>query len=70
MSRCKCCDVPLVGQVRYKHGEEFDGKWVEEDFCNQCIFQSSGLEYMDVKTYQFEELTENVLNIINFDENT
>lgn len=70
MCRCKCCDDPLVGIVRYKSGEEFDGKFIEEDMCNACIFYSDSLEYDDVKTYQFEDLTENLNNIINFDESS
>lgn len=64
MSRCKCCDVPLTGHIRYKTGEEFDGKFVEEDMCTYCIFVVDTVDYTDVKSYQFEELTENIYNIL------
>lgn len=62
--RCKCCNVPLVGHVRYKSGEEFDGLWIEEDMCTDCIFITDTIDYMDTKSYQFEDLTEG-LNILN-----
>lgn len=69
MSRCKCCDVALIGQVRYKSGEEFDGLFIEEDFCTSCIYQTEVLEYVDVKTYQFEDITENIFFLINYNQN-
>lgn len=69
MSRCKCCDVPLVGQVRYKSGEEFEGKFIEEDFCTKCIYITDIMEYVEIKTYQFEDITENITFILNIDEN-
>lgn len=65
MSRCKCCDVPLTGHVRYKTGEEFDGLWVEEDMCTACIFITETVDYMDVKSYQFEDITEGIFHILN-----
>lgn len=69
MSRCKCCDVPLVGAVRYKDVEELEGLFIEEDMCNRCIRDTEVLEYMDVKSYQFEDLTENICFIMNISNN-
>lgn len=65
MSRCKCCDTPLTGVVRYKHGEEFDGLYIEEDLCTQCIYISDNSEYINTKTYLFEDLTESLYTFIN-----
>lgn len=58
MSRCRCCDIMLTGMVRYKSGEEFEGLFIEEDMCTQCIYISDNSEYTDVRTYQFEDITE------------
>lgn len=69
MSRCKCCDIPLVGAVRYKDAEDLEGLFVEEDMCNRCIRDTEVLEYMDVKSYQFEDLTENICFIMNISNN-
>lgn len=66
--RCRSCDVPLVGAVRYKDGEAFQGKFVEEDFCNRCIYETEVLEYTEVKTYQFEDITENLYNLLNIND--
>lgn len=68
-SRCKCCDVPLVGMIRYKNNDEFEDKFVEEDMCTQCIFISDNSEYIDVKTYQFGDISEHVLNLLYHNEN-
>lgn len=65
MSRCRCCDVMLVGHVRFKSEEEFEGLFVEEDMCNTCIFISDNSEYIDTKTYQFEDITESLFNSLN-----
>lgn len=65
MSRCRCCDIPLTGIVRYKSGEEFDGLYIEEDLCTYCIYISETSEYINTKTYQFEDITENVHNLVN-----
>jgi len=64
MSRCRSCDTPLVGAVRYKDNEELVGLYIEEDMCNKCIRDTEILEYIDVKTYQFEDITENLLSIV------
>lgn len=66
--RCRSCDVPLVGQVRYKDAPEFEGLFIEEDFCTRCIYETEVLEYVDVKTYQFEDLTENIFNFLHIEE--
>lgn len=70
MSRCKCCDVPLTGMIRYKSNDEFEGMYVEEDMCTACIFISDNSEYIDVKTYQFGDITEYSLNLIDYNENS
>lgn len=64
MSRCKCCDAPLVGQVRYKSNEEFKDLFVEEDMCNACIFVVDNIEFLDTSSYQFEDYTENMLSFL------
>ena len=56
--RCKCCDAALVGAVRYKNNEDIHGLYIEEDFCNECIFITDNLEYIDIKSYQFEDITD------------
>lgn len=70
MSRCRCCNTPLVGAVRFK--EVSDGQVrFEEDFCNQCIYETEQADWSDVHTYQFEDLTEDIrvsLNIEQSDE--
>jgi len=68
MSTCRSCDVPLIGMVKYKDSEELQGKFVEEDFCNRCIYETEVLEYNEVKTYQFEDITENLYNLLNIND--
>lgn len=68
MSRCRCCDVPLVGHVRYKSGEEFDGKFIEEDMCTRCIFEVEVADFIDTHSYQFQDLTENIYFLMNISE--
>ncbi|MNQ44337.1 hypothetical protein D3C85_580900 [compost metagenome] len=59
--RCKSCNVPLLGKVKYKDHEHTNGILIEEDFCSQCSYETSVLDYVDVHTYQFEDITENPL---------
>ena len=66
MCRCKSCDAPLVGIVRYKSGEEFDGLWVEEDMCTHCIYITDTIDYADLRSYQFEDLTEGLKNMVDY----
>lgn len=62
--RCRSCDVPLTGHVRYKSGEEFDGKFIEEDMCTQCILIVDTIDYVSVKSYQFEDITDSFAQIM------
>lgn len=68
--RCKCCDVPMTGFIRLRHTEEVEGVLVEEDMCTRCIFISENSEYIDMHSYAFGDITENALNLINYEENT
>lgn len=56
MSRCRCCNTPLIGNIRTT--KEIDGKVVEDDFCTRCIYETEIAEYSVDRHYQFEELTE------------
>lgn len=57
--RCRSCNSPMVGAVRYKD-IQIHGMYVEEDFCNQCIHESDYIDFVDVHSYQFEVLTEDI----------
>lgn len=59
MSRCRCCNTPLIGNLRTT--KEVDGKVVEDDFCTRCIYETEVSEYVDIKYYQFEDLTEDFI---------
>lgn len=62
--RCKCCNAPMVGAVRYKNIQVY-GRCIEEDFCNQCIHETDYIDFLYNHTYQFEELTEDVVRSLN-----
>lgn len=60
--RCRCCNTPLIGNIRTTR--EIDGTIVEDDFCTRCIYETEVLDYVYIKTYQFEDITEKLFGVL------
>jgi hypothetical protein len=56
MSRCICCNIPLVWRDVTVLKE--DG--TEEDLCSECLGVALNPDVCDFRTYQFEDITETV----------
>lgn len=65
--RCKCCDAVMTGFIKLRHIEEIDGFMIEEDMCNQCIYISENSEYIDTHSYAFGDITENIVNLTDYE---
>lgn len=60
MSRCTCCNAALAQHdLRLK---EKDGS--QERFCAKCRWYAYNSDYLEVRTYAFEDLTEKMLHSI------
>lgn len=57
MSRCKCCQAILTSFDLTLTQD--DGSY--EDLCGLCRWYAYNDEYIEVKTYAFEDLTEHLV---------